>query len=102
MQPGVTSSSRPRAPRLPRRWPRCGWRALKAQSPRASTCATLSSLPPDYRRVLLAKYVDERSVTEIAGNVKRGEKATESLLHRARVAFARVFELLAKKRGELP
>jgi RNA polymerase sigma-70 factor (ECF subfamily) len=61
--------------------------------------ATLSSLPPDYKRALVEKYVEGRSLAEIAERAGKGEKATESMLTRARVAFARVFELLAKKRG---
>jgi RNA polymerase sigma-70 factor (ECF subfamily) len=61
--------------------------------------ATLSSLPPDYRRALLEKYVEGLSVAEMAGRAGKGSKATESTLTRARLAFARVFELLAKRRG---
>ncbi len=61
--------------------------------------ATLSSLPPDYRRALVAKYVEGLSVAEIAAQSGKGVKAEESNLHRARLAFARVFELVTKKRG---
>lgn len=61
--------------------------------------ATLSSLPPDYRRALVGKYVDGHSVAQISGAVGKSAKATESMLTRARLAFANVFELLAKKRG---
>lgn len=61
--------------------------------------ATLSSLPPDYRRALVQKYVAGLSVAEIAADEGKGEKATESTLHRARLAFARVFQLLAGKHG---
>lgn len=63
--------------------------------------ATLSSLPPAYRKALVEKYVEEKSVAEMAAASGKGEKATESVLHRARVAFARVFELIARKRGGL-
>ena len=56
--------------------------------------ATLSSLPPEYRRALVQKYVEGRSVAEIAADSGRGEKAAESMLHRARLAFAKVFQLL--------
>ena len=63
--------------------------------------ATLSALPDDYRRALIEKYVDGLSVEAIAGRAKKSPKATESTLTRARAAFARVFELLAKKRGGL-
>ena len=63
--------------------------------------ATLSSLPPEYARALVQKYVEGKSVTELARARGKGEKAVESLLTRARTAFARVFGLLAKKRGGL-
>lgn len=63
--------------------------------------ATLSSLPPEYKEALLAKYVEELSTAEIAARTGKREKAAESTLHRARLAFGRVFTLLAKKRGGL-
>lgn len=63
--------------------------------------ATLSSLPPEYRHALSEKYIEGRSVKEIAAGVGKSVKATESTLTRARTAFARVFELVAKKRGGL-
>ena len=72
---------------------------LEREETRELVGATLSSLPPDYRGALLAKYVEGLSVAAIAGRTGRGEKATESLLTRARTAFARVFELLARRRG---
>jgi RNA polymerase sigma-70 factor (ECF subfamily) len=61
--------------------------------------ATLSSLPPDYRDALVQKYVEELSTAEIAARAGKNAKAAESTLGRARAAFARVFVLLAKKRG---
>jgi RNA polymerase sigma-70 factor (ECF subfamily) len=73
--------------------------AIERRETRELVGATLSSLPPEYQRALVEKYVEGRSVTEIAARSGKGEKATESMLTRARVAFARVFELLAKKRG---
>jgi len=63
--------------------------------------ATLSSLPPEYREALLAKYVEELSTAELAARSGKHEKAADSTLHRARLAFGRVFTLLAKKRGGL-
>ncbi|MCY2961712.1 MAG: sigma-70 family RNA polymerase sigma factor [Planctomycetota bacterium] len=63
--------------------------------------AALSSLPEDYQRALLDKYVEGRSTADIARSTGRSEKAAESLLTRSRTAFARVFELLARKRGGL-
>ena len=63
--------------------------------------ATLSSLPPGYRDALRAKYVDGKSVTELAHASGKHPKALESTLHRARQAFSRVFQLLARRRGGL-
>jgi RNA polymerase sigma-70 factor (ECF subfamily) len=73
---------------------------LQLKETRDLVGATLSSLPPNYREVLIAKYVEELPVNEIAERARKSPKATESLLTRARVAFARVFGLLAKRRGE--
>ena len=63
--------------------------------------ATLSSLPPEYRDALVQKYVEELSTAEIGRRAGKNEKAAESTLHRARLAFGRVFTLLARKRGGL-
>lgn len=72
---------------------------LESRETRDLVGATLSSLPPEYREALTAKYVDGRTVTELAGESGRHPKALESTLYRARQAFARVFQLLAKRRG---
>ncbi len=72
---------------------------LERRETRELVGATLSSLSPEYRRALVAKYVEGLPVSEIARREGRGEKATESTLHRARLAFARVFQLLAGRRG---
>jgi RNA polymerase sigma-70 factor (ECF subfamily) len=74
-------------------------RVLEMQETRDLVGATLSSLPESYRRALLEKYVDGLTTAQIAGRGGQSEKAAESMLTRARVAFARVFELLARKRG---
>ena len=63
--------------------------------------AALSSLPADYQKALLDKYVEGLSTAEIGRAVGKSEKAAESLLTRSRVAFARVLELHATKRGGL-
>ena len=76
-------------------------RVLERAETRELVGATLSSLPPEYAAALVQKYVEGRSVAEIAREHGKGEKAVESVLTRARLAFARVFELLAKKRGGL-
>jgi RNA polymerase sigma-70 factor (ECF subfamily) len=75
---------------------------LEERETRELVGATLSSLSPDYRRALEQKYVDGASVREMALASGKSEKAMESLLNRARTAFARVFELIAKRRGGLP
>jgi RNA polymerase sigma-70 factor (ECF subfamily) len=75
--------------------------ALMREETRELVGATLSSLPPEYARALVQKYVEGRSVAQIAQASGKREKSVESLLTRARTSFARVFELLAKKRGGL-
>jgi RNA polymerase sigma-70 factor (ECF subfamily) len=74
---------------------------LEQQETKDLVGATLSSLPPDYRRALLSKYVEELTVPQMAARDKKSEKATESHLARARLAFAKVFQLLSKTRGGL-
>ena len=44
----------------------------------------LAELGPDSRAVLLGKYIDGRTVDELAGRLGRTPKAIESLLSRAR------------------
>ena len=47
----------------------------------------LDELPHDQRLALIFRYLDQMSVRDVAGLLHRSEKATESLLSRARVAF---------------
>ncbi len=61
--------------------------------------AALASLPPDYRTVLVDKYMEGLSVKEIAERRGKGSKAAESTLQRARIAFSRIFQLLTRRRG---
>jgi len=63
--------------------------------------ATLSSLPPEYREALVGKYVDGLSVAQLGERVGKSEKAAESALHRARLAFSKVFQVIGKERGEI-
>lgn len=72
---------------------------LERQETQELVGATLSSLPPDYRAALVDKYMEGLSVEEIARKRGKGLKAAESTLHRARAAFSRIFQLLAKTRG---
>lgn len=75
---------------------------LEREETRELVSATLSSLPPDYRDALVGKYVEGRTVRELARRRGGSEKAAESVLGRARLAFGEVFQLLAKKRGGKP
>ena len=54
--------------------------------------AALSLLSDDQRLVLIMKYFDALSVREIASQIGRTEKATESLLSRARGALRSAME----------
>lgn len=47
----------------------------------------LRELPPDYRTVLVGKYMEGLSVAELAQVMARSEKSVESLLTRARAAM---------------
>lgn len=59
---------------------------------REMTEEALLKLPEMYREVLVLRYIEDLSVTEISGIMERSYKATESLLSRARVAFREAFE----------
>jgi RNA polymerase sigma-70 factor (ECF subfamily) len=52
----------------------------------------LAALPDRYERVLRAKYLDGRTVTEIAAAWGESEKAIESLLTRSRQAFRDAYD----------
>ena len=54
---------------------------------RVRVVQALATLRDDYRTALVARYADEQSVDEVARQLGRTYKATESLLSRARVAF---------------
>ena len=55
---------------------------------------TLDHLPSLYADALESKYVHDRSVREIAALIGKSEKATESVLTRAREAFRDGFNAL--------
>lgn len=56
--------------------------------------ATLEYLPTNYATALEMKYINGNSVAEIADKLGVGEKAAESVLSRARVAFREGFKAL--------
>ena len=68
---------------------------MKAET-REMVNAAMAQLPPRYGQALEAKYLDGRSVVQIAQLWRISEKAVESLLARARVAFRQTFLALAK------
>lgn len=69
---------------------------LVREETREMVNATMSQLPPHYREALEAKYVDRRSVRDIAVARSTSEKAVESLLSRSRQAFRETFLALAR------
>ena len=69
---------------------------IQRQETRALVNATMAQLPTHYRQALEAKYVDGRSVRDMAHEAKNSEKAVESLLGRARQAFRDAFVALTR------
>ncbi|UCD49315.1 MAG: sigma-70 family RNA polymerase sigma factor [Phycisphaerales bacterium] len=61
---------------------------------------TVGDLRPSHRRVLTLKYLSGRKVSEIAQAMGQSEKATESLLSRARQAFRNALLARTKRLGE--
>jgi len=51
----------------------------------------LAKLSGEQRIVMILRYLDQMPVREIASTIGRSEKATESLLSRARDAFRRAY-----------
>ena len=64
---------------------------LQRQEHATRIARALAALPEHYERVLRAKYVDGRSVLEIAESKDDSSKAVESLLTRARKAFRKEY-----------
>jgi RNA polymerase sigma-70 factor (ECF subfamily) len=65
--------------------------AQSQQELRSGVETALSKLPGEQRIVLVLRYLDRLSVREIATTISRSEKATESLLSRAREAFRKAY-----------
>jgi RNA polymerase sigma-70 factor (ECF subfamily) len=53
-------------------------------------------MPDHYRRVLVSKYVDDMTFAEIADETDSSPKAVESLVQRAKTAFARVLRVMSR------
>jgi RNA polymerase sigma-70 factor, ECF subfamily len=60
---------------------------LQSARVRSRVIEALESLGEDQRFVLKARYLEERSVSDIAGLLGKSYKAAEALLSRARAAF---------------
>ena len=69
---------------------------LEREETREMVNVTMSQLPQNYRAALEAKYVQGRSVRDIAAASSISEKAAESMLTRAREAFRGTFLALAR------
>jgi RNA polymerase sigma-70 factor (ECF subfamily) len=69
---------------------------LRREETREMVNAAMAQLPPQYGQALEAKYLQGRSVAQIAELWRTSEKAIESLLSRARAAFRATFLTLAK------
>jgi RNA polymerase sigma-70 factor, ECF subfamily len=72
---------------------------LVRQETRELVNATMSQLPPHYREALEAKYVNGKSVRDLATSWRTSEKAVESQLTRARKAFRATFLTLSRSLG---
>jgi len=62
-------------------------------------CDCLSRIPGHYRITLILKYVDGKSVKQIAKLTNKSPKAVESLLTRSRNAFIKEYRLSMEKEG---
>lgn len=60
--------------------------------------STLLQLPPLWRELLLAKYVDGKSVKQLSSELAKTTKAIESLLFRARQEFKFHYQLALSQR----
>lgn len=64
---------------------------LRGAEARAEVQRAIAQLPADQRLALLFRYLDDMTVRDVAATIGRSEKATESLLARARDAFRRAY-----------
>jgi RNA polymerase sigma-70 factor (ECF subfamily) len=70
--------------------------AMERQETRELVGMTLASLPPQYRDVLQAKYVDGHPLEAIARMRETTLDSVKSMLRRARLAFKETFLTLAQ------
>lgn len=62
-------------------------------------CDCLNRIPGHYRIMLILKYVDGKSVKQIAELTDKSTKAIESLLQRAKNSFIKEYRLSLNKEG---
>lgn len=65
--------------------------ALDAKLLREKIARTMETILPQYRRILISKYADDKSIAEIARKLETTIKSAESILFRARRAFVKTF-----------
>jgi RNA polymerase sigma-70 factor (ECF subfamily) len=70
---------------------------LESEEVARSVSAVLAVLPDHYRELLVAKYVDKKTLAEIARERGVTPKAAESGLHRARRALERLLPRLHRR-----
>jgi len=70
--------------------------ALERAETRSLVGMALANLPPQYREVLEAKYMDDDTLGEIASRHATSLDSVKSMLRRARVAFRDTFLTLAR------
>lgn len=73
-----------------------GDEVLRREETRELVNATMAQLPPHYRDALEAKYLNGKSVRDLAALWQLSEKAAESQLTRARNAFRATFQALCQ------
>lgn len=64
-----------------------------------TVCDCLSRIPNHYRITLMLKYVECKSVNQIAELVNKSPKAIESILQRSKKAFLKEYQSSRKKEG---
>jgi len=62
----------------------------------AKVIAVLANLATEYRYLLAAKYIENKSIDEISNEIGKSYKATESMLTRARESFRKEFKQIKK------
>jgi RNA polymerase sigma-70 factor, ECF subfamily len=64
---------------------------------RADVITVLALLAEEYRYLLMAKYLENKSTEEISSEIGKTYKATESMLSRARNTFRKKFKQINKR-----